>query len=72
MSNPEWCERFNTEVDFSELIFMIRQHKAILECLGQEAKSLALYACAEEQQADVRIDSEERYLPYSLLRHYGT
>ena len=60
MYNPQWYERFNTNVYISELIGVTRQHKALLEYVAQEAHSLDFDACTEEQQSYVRIDAEEQ------------
>ena len=63
MSNPQWYERFNMEVDVSELIGMTRQHKALLEYVAHEAHSLDFYACMEKQKSAVHMYAKELYLP---------
>ena len=72
MSNPQWYKSFNMKVDISECIGVTRQHKALLEYVMQQAHSLNFYACTEQQQAPIHIDSEECYLYYALLRQSGT
>ena len=51
---------------------MTCQHKALLEYFSQEAHSLDFDSCMEDQQSAVRIDAEERYLSYALLRQSRT
>ena len=46
---------------------MTFQHKALLGYVAQEAHSLDFDSCTEEQQADVRKDTEELYLSYVIL-----
>jgi hypothetical protein len=41
MSNPQWYERFNTEVDVSGAITVTRQHKVLLEYVAQESYTRA-------------------------------
>ena len=62
MNNPQWYERFNTNVDVSDSIGLTRQYKALLEYVAQESLSLDFDLCMEEQKAAVQIDYEERYL----------
>jgi hypothetical protein len=41
MSNPQWYERFNTNVDVSGAIGATRQHKVLLEYVAQESYNRA-------------------------------
>ena len=71
MTNPQWYEPFNTNIDVSRSIGVNQQHKALLEYVAQESHSLDFESCTEEQQEDVRTDSENRYLSYTLLIYSG-
>jgi hypothetical protein len=42
LSNPHWCERFNTKVDVSEAIGVTRQHKILLDYVAQESYTKSL------------------------------
>jgi hypothetical protein len=41
LSNPQWYECFNTNVDVSGAIGVTRQHKALLEYVAQESYTRA-------------------------------
>ena len=71
MTNPQWYEPFNTNIDVSRSIGVNQQHKALLEYVAQESHSLDFKSCTQDQQEAVRTDSEESYLYYALLRQSG-
>jgi hypothetical protein len=72
LSNPQWCERFNTKVDVSGSIGVTRQHKVLLEYVAQESHTRAFTDIGPVEQQLVRDDAEERYVSYSFLRQSGT
>ena len=48
MTNPQWCECFNTKSDVYQFIGTTRQHKALMEYVSQESYSLDFDSCTEE------------------------
>ena len=50
MSNTQWYESFNANIDVYYSIGVTRQNKALLEYVAQEAHSLEYDACAKVQQ----------------------
>jgi hypothetical protein len=68
MSNPQWYERFNTNVDASGAIGVTRQHRILLEYVAKESYTRAFTNLGPAEQQLVRDDAEERYVLYALLR----
>jgi hypothetical protein len=71
LSNPQWYERFNTNVDVGDAIGVTRQHKVILEYVAHETHTLAFTDLGVVEQRVVRDDAKERYLSYAFLRQSG-
>ena len=71
LSNPQWCERFNTKVDVATAIGITRQHKVLLEYVAQELHTQAFNALTVDEQEAVREDAEERHLSHAFLRQSG-
>jgi hypothetical protein len=72
LSNPQWYERFNTNVDVSGAIGVTRQHKVLLEYMAQESYTRAFTDLGPVEQQLVRDDAEERYISYAFLLQSGT
>jgi hypothetical protein len=71
LSNPQWYERFNTNVDVGDAIGVTRQHKVLLEYVAQETHTSAFADLGVVEQRVVREDAEERYVSYAFLRQSG-
>ena len=64
-------ERFNTKVDVGTAIGVTRQHQALLEFGAQDVHTKDFASCTDAEQATVRTDTEEQYIPYAFLRQSG-
>jgi hypothetical protein len=72
LSNPQWYDQFNTEVDVGDDIGVTRQHKVLLEYFAQETNTSAFVDLGVVEQCVVRDDAEERYcVSYALLQQSG-
>jgi hypothetical protein len=71
LSNPQWYERFNTNVDVGDAIGVTRQHKVILEYVAQKTHTSAFTDLGVVEQRLAREDAEERYVSYAFLRQSG-
>jgi hypothetical protein len=71
LSNPQWYEHFNTEVDVSGAIGVTHQHKVLLEYVAQESYSRAFTDLGPMEQQLVRDVAEERYDSYTFLLQSG-
>jgi hypothetical protein len=72
LSNPQWYERFYTNVDISGAIGVTRQHKVLLEYVAQGSYTRAFTDLGPVEKQLVRDDAEERYVSYTFLRQSGT
>jgi hypothetical protein len=72
LSNPQWYERFNTNVEVSGAIGVTRQHKILLEYVAQESYTHAFTDLGPAEQKIVRYDAEERYVSYAFVHQSGT
>jgi hypothetical protein len=72
LSNPQWYERFITNVDVSGAIGVTRQHKVLLEYVSQESYTRAFTDLGPVEQQLVQDDAEERYVSYAFLLQSGT
>jgi hypothetical protein len=72
LSNPQWCEGFNTKVDVRDAIGVTHQHKVLLEYVAHELHSQAFGHLAAAEQLIVRDDAKERYVLYDFLCQSGT
>jgi hypothetical protein len=59
MSNPQWYERFNTNVDVSGAIGVTQHHEVLLEYVAQESHTRAFTDLGPMEQQLVRDDAEE-------------
>ena len=48
MTNPQWYEPFNTNIDVSGSIGFTQQHKGLLEYVAQESHSLDFKSCTQD------------------------
>jgi hypothetical protein len=72
LSNPQWYERFNTNVDIHGAIGVTRQHTVLFEYVAQESYTRAFTDIGPVEQQLVRDDAEERYISYDFLCQSGT
>jgi len=68
MTNPQWYEKFNTQVNVGEAISVTRQHKVLLEFVAQENHTQAFLALGAAEQEAIRVDAQERYQSYAFLQ----
>jgi hypothetical protein len=71
LSNPQWYERFNTNVDVSEAVGITRQHKVFLDYVAQELYTKYFEGLGVVEQKLARDEAEERYVSYAFLRQSG-
>jgi hypothetical protein len=71
LSSPQWYKIFNTKVDVSEVISLIRQHKVLLDYVAHGSYTKSFKGLGEMKQKLVRDDAEERYVSYAFLRQSG-
>jgi hypothetical protein len=75
LPNPQWYERFNTNVDVGDdvgnSIGVTLQHKVLLEYVAQENRNTAFTDLGAAEQRVVRDDAKERYVTYAFLRQSG-
>jgi hypothetical protein len=72
VSNPQWYERFNTEVEVSSAIGVTQHHKVLLEYVAQESYTRALTDLGAAEHQLVIDDAKEQYISYAFLRQSGT
>ena len=70
--NPQWYERFNTNMEVGEAIGVNQQHKVLMDYVAQELYTKTLYALTEAEQLVIREDAKDHYLSYAFLRQSGT
>jgi hypothetical protein len=72
LTNEQWYERFNTQIDVGSAIGVTRQHKILLEHVASEASpSTTFDAMTPAEQLETQNKAEERYLSYVFLRQSG-
>ena len=58
LSNPQWYDRFNMNVDIGEAIGLTRKHKILLDYVAQELYTQTFSALTEAEQLVVREDAK--------------
>jgi hypothetical protein len=76
MSDPQWCERFNTKVDVGDAIGVTHQRKSLLEWMATELHGSPTTAATFDnltvaQQETAQTDAEERHASHFFLRQSG-
>ena len=61
MSNAQWYEKFNTQVDVGEAISVTHQHKVLLEFVVQELHTQTFDTLSAPEQEAIWTDAEEHY-----------
>jgi hypothetical protein len=72
LSNLQWYERLNTNLDVGDTIGVTHQHKVLLEYVAQELHNQDFGNLSAAEQLLVRDDAKERYVSYAFLRQIGT
>jgi hypothetical protein len=72
LTNEQWYERFNTNIDVGSAIGVTRQHRVLLEHVAAENGGTTPFdELNEDEQKDVRENAKEQYHSYVFLRQSG-